>query len=198
MPDRFDFHKVTAERADELTMRTGGAFARTLVRQGVFPVPAEARAAAFPGALGQLQCGPMVPRWSVDDRAEPARAGRRVRPLHFFSHSIRERSAMRRFFSLRDCQLLAADGRGLGRSAQTLPTDPALVTGQLDNGLRYIVRAARQPARAGHHLAAHPFRIAQRNRPPTRAWRTTWSTWRSTAPRISRPARSCRSFNRWA
>ena len=62
---------------------------------------------------------------------------------------------MRRCFSLvtASCLLLMA---AAWASAQTLPTDPALVTGQLDNGLRYIVRQhAYPPGRAAIWLHIH-------------------------------------------
>ena len=54
-----------------------------------------------------------------------------------------------------DCDFPDVDGGELG-SAQDLPTDSALVTGQLDNGLRYIVRQhAYPPGRATIWMHIH-------------------------------------------
>jgi zinc protease len=62
---------------------------------------------------------------------------------------------MRRFFSLVTASYLLLIA-ATWASAQTLPTDPALVTGQLDNGLRYIVRQhAYPPGRATIWLHIH-------------------------------------------
>ncbi len=50
-------------------------------------------------------------------------------------------------------------------AAQTLPTDPALVTGQLDNGLRYLVRQhANQPGRANVWLHIHSGSLNETDR----------------------------------
>ena len=60
-------------------------------------------------------------------------------------HVILERSHfMRRFFSVLTAVFLMLIAVGWA-AAQTLPTDPALVTGQLGNGLRYIVRQHAYP-----------------------------------------------------
>ncbi|MHB8971455.1 MAG: M16 family metallopeptidase [Pirellulaceae bacterium] len=62
---------------------------------------------------------------------------------------------MRRFFSVLTAVFLLLIAVGWA-AAQTLPTDPALVTGQLNNGLRYIVRQhAYPPGRATIWLHVH-------------------------------------------
>ncbi|MHB8865409.1 MAG: M16 family metallopeptidase [Pirellulaceae bacterium] len=62
---------------------------------------------------------------------------------------------MRRFFSGLMAEILMLIAIG-GAAAQNLPTDPALVTGQLDNGLRYVVRQhANPPGRATIWMHIH-------------------------------------------
>lgn len=71
---------------------------------------------------------------------------------------------MRRFLSLvtASCVLLIS---ATWASAQTLPTDPALVTGELPNGLRYIVRQhATPPGRAAIWLHIHSGSLNETDR----------------------------------
>lgn len=71
---------------------------------------------------------------------------------------------MRRLFSLvAPCLLLLTAVNGA--AAQTLPTDPALVVGQLDNGLRYLVRQhANPPGRVTLWLHIHSGSLNETDR----------------------------------
>ena len=71
-----------------------------------------------------------------------------------------------------------------------IPNDPQITTGRFANGLRYYIRTNKKPEkRAELRLVVNAGSMLE-DRGPAAAWRTSSSTWRSTARRTSRSRRS--------
>jgi hypothetical protein len=68
---------------------------------------------------------------------------------------------------------------------QPLPIDPNVITGSLENGLRYFIRVNHKPEqRAELRLVVNAGSPSWKTT-TSRVWLTSWNTWPSTARNIS-------------